>query len=259
MMTMLALLRLAIAATILGNVTLVAAAETLEPGPGDHTRTLVHDGRQRSYLVHLPTNYHGSRPLPVVLLFHGGGSNARQFLRFTGFNATADQHGFIAVYPNGTGKTNQGYEILGWNGGPRQPGGTNSEISRVDDVGFTRALLDDLARIARIDEKRVYAAGMSMGAIMAYRLASELSDQIAAIAAVAGPMTSIGRAAGSPGDDGGGPFFRSSPRPSTRTTTIATAITPTVTGTSGDERSLMAVPPGSMWPLRNCPEPGRSA
>jgi poly(3-hydroxybutyrate) depolymerase len=49
-------------------------------------------------------------------------------------------------------------------------------------------VLDDLARAAKCDAKRVYAAGMSMGAITAYRLASELSDRIAAIATVAGPM-----------------------------------------------------------------------
>jgi len=59
---------------------------------------------------------------------------------------------------------------------------------KVDDVAFTRALLDDLAKVAKVDAKRVYATGMSNGAIMAYRLASELSDRMAAIAPVAGPM-----------------------------------------------------------------------
>jgi polyhydroxybutyrate depolymerase len=60
--------------------------------------------------------------------------------------------------------------------------------NKVDDVEFTRRLLDDIARDVRIDPKRVYATGMSNGAIMSYRLASELSDRIAAIAPVSGPM-----------------------------------------------------------------------
>ena len=53
---------------------------------------------------------------------------------------------------------------------------------------FLRALLDDLATVANIDAKRVFATGMSNGGIISYRLASELSDRIAAIAPVGGPM-----------------------------------------------------------------------
>ena len=61
-------------------------------------------------------------------------------------------------------------------------------INKIDDVEFTRKVLDDLATTANIDSKRVFATGMSNGGIMSYRLASELSDQIAAIAPVGGPM-----------------------------------------------------------------------
>jgi polyhydroxybutyrate depolymerase len=159
-------------------------------GPGDHTRKLTAGGLERSYIVHVPRSYDGSRPFPVVLAFHGGGSNAGQWKRFCGLDEKADRSGFIAVYPNGTGEKIEGYpeEVLGWNGGPRQPGGTDSALSKVDDVGFAKALLDDLGGVVRVDPKRVYAEGMSNGAMMAYRLASELSGRIAAIAAVAGPM-----------------------------------------------------------------------
>ena len=164
----------------------VAPADKL--GPGDAHRKLTVGNRERTYLVHVPKAYDGRKPYPVVLVFHGGGSNANDWAPFCGLNEKADKAGFIAVYPNGTGKTieyqGQKYEVLGWNGGPRQPGGDN----KVDDVGFTRALLDDLASVVNVDTKRVYAAGMSMGAIMVYRLASELSDRIAAIAPIAGPM-----------------------------------------------------------------------
>ena len=58
----------------------------------------------------------------------------------------------------------------------------------VDDVAFTRAILDDLETVARVDPRRVFATGMSNGAMMAYRVAAELSDRIAAIAPVGGPM-----------------------------------------------------------------------
>jgi polyhydroxybutyrate depolymerase len=56
----------------------------------------------------------------------------------------------------------------------------------VDDVGFVRAVLEDLGRVHRVDSGRVFATGMSNGAIFSHRLGCELSDRIAAIAPVAG-------------------------------------------------------------------------
>jgi polyhydroxybutyrate depolymerase len=58
----------------------------------------------------------------------------------------------------------------------------------IDDVAFTRLVLDDLAGVASVDRRRVFATGMSNGATMSYRLAAEMSDRIAAIALVGGPM-----------------------------------------------------------------------
>jgi polyhydroxybutyrate depolymerase len=155
---------------------------------GQHTRTLTVDGRERSYIVYVPSAYDGSAAYPVVLVFHGGGSNAEQWVRYSGMNETAEREQFIVVYPNGTGETVEGIGIFVWNGGPRQPYGTDPEIAEVDDVGFTRALLDDLATVVQVDPKRIYASGISNGGILAYRLASELSDRIAAIAPIAGPV-----------------------------------------------------------------------
>jgi polyhydroxybutyrate depolymerase len=150
--------------------------------PGDHASTLQVDSRSRSYLVHVPPKHDPKKPTPVVLAFHGGGSNAEQMVRFCGLNEKADKEGFIVVYPSGTGRFEK---MLTWNGGNCCG---YAQWNKVDDVAFARALLDDLAKVVNVDPKRVYATGMSNGAIMCYRLASELSDQIAAIAPVSGPM-----------------------------------------------------------------------
>lgn len=161
-----------------------AVAQTESLGPGDHTRTLTVGDLKRSYLVHVPATYDGTRPIPVVLAFHGGGSNAQQMVRFCGLNETADRHGFVVVYPSGTGRLEK---LLTFNGGNCCG---YALTNRIDDVEFTRALLDNLAGAIRVDARRVYATGMSNGAIMSYRLASELSDRIAAIGPVGGPMGS---------------------------------------------------------------------
>lgn len=150
--------------------------------PGDHTRSINLDKRTRNYIVHVPAAYDGTKPVPVVLVFHGGGSNAAQMVEFCGMNDMADKEGFIAVYPSGTGRLEK---LLTFNGG--NCCGYAME-NKVDDVAFVRALLDDLGKAAKVDPKRVFATGMSNGAIITYRLASELSDRIAAVAPVAGPM-----------------------------------------------------------------------
>ncbi|MBN1580516.1 MAG: polyhydroxybutyrate depolymerase, partial [Anaerolineae bacterium] len=120
------------------------------------------------------------QPAPVVLVFHGGGGNAENVQWMIGFTATADAENFIVVYPNGTGRLKD--KLFTWNGGTCC-GYAVSEA--VDDVGFVEALIEDLAGVASIDRQRIYATGMSNGAMMSYRLACELSDVTAAIGPVA--------------------------------------------------------------------------
>jgi polyhydroxybutyrate depolymerase len=157
-------------------------ADSTSLKPGDHTRSIEVDKQARTYLVHIPKSYGGSKPIPLILAFHGGASDAAQMVHFSGLNEKSESAGFVVVYPNGTGIRER---VLTWNGGNCCG---YAMLNNVDDVAFTRELLDDLEKLVRIDRKRVYATGMSNGAIMAYRLASELSERIAAIAPVAGPM-----------------------------------------------------------------------
>jgi polyhydroxybutyrate depolymerase len=150
--------------------------------PGKHWFELAVDGRTRSYLVHVPPSYDGSSPWPALLAFHGATSNARLMEVFSGVSDKADQAGFLAVYPNGTGNLPN---VLTWNAGNCCGYAVKN---RIDDVAFVRALLDDLHGKANLDPRRVYAAGMSNGAGMVFRLAHEMADRFAAIATVAGAL-----------------------------------------------------------------------
>ena len=159
---------------------LALAALAADPlAPGDHTRTLSVGQLERKFVVHVPPRHDPKQPTPVVLAFHGAGSNARQTIRMTGLSDKADAAGFLAVYPEGTGRFST------WNGGSCCG---YAQRNGVDDVAFVRAILDDLASVATIDGKRVFATGISNGGILSYHLASELSDRIAAIAPVSGTM-----------------------------------------------------------------------
>jgi polyhydroxybutyrate depolymerase len=151
--------------------------------PGDYRRTLTVGGLERSYIVHVPRAYDGRRLLPLVIVLHGGGGNAENAMRMTGMSDKADKEGFLVVYPNGSGRLKG--RLLTWNAGYCCG---YSLDHKIDDVGFIRALIEDLEKNANIDATRIYATGESNGAMMTYRLGCELSDKIASIAPVAGAL-----------------------------------------------------------------------
>jgi len=156
-------------------------------GAGDHDRSLAFSGTTRTYIVHVPSRVSEGRPLPLVLAFHGGGGSAPGFKAYAGLDALASREGFIVVYPDGSGRL--GRRLLTWNAGGCCG---YAATQNVDDVGFALAVLRDVARNVSVDPARVYATGHSNGAMMAYRMAIDMSDRIAAIAPVAGAMQAPG-------------------------------------------------------------------
>jgi polyhydroxybutyrate depolymerase len=139
------------------------------------------DGRRRTYVVHIPPSYDPTRATPVVLVLHGGGGDAQGTEKLTLMNVASDKYGFLAVYPEGTGPKIGGKVVGSWNAGRCCPQAMKQNI---DDVGFISGLIDKLQKDLNVDPKRIYATGISNGAMMSYRLACELSDRIAAIAPV---------------------------------------------------------------------------
>lgn len=98
----------------------------------------------------------------------------------------ADREKFLVAYPQGTAPPMEGMsERRTWNAGTC----CGAAVRRnADDVGFIAELIDDVAAGHAIDRRRVYVVGMSNGAMMAYRLASEIPERIAAVVAVAGSL-----------------------------------------------------------------------
>jgi len=167
-------------------VMLVAAV----PGfAADNQRKLQVGGRERGYAVHVPPGATDSRPMPLVIVLHGGGGSGAGAATQTGFSREADRGGFLVAYPDGTDRVRPFLNALGkpglltWNAGGCC--GYAME-NRVDDVAFLRAMIGEIERGYRVDPKRICATGLSNGAMMAYRLACEASDVVAAVGIVAG-------------------------------------------------------------------------
>jgi polyhydroxybutyrate depolymerase len=155
--------------------------------PGDHEISLKVGDLERRYVVHVPKGYDGKKPVPVVIMFHGGGGTAKAAMKETGWADKADQVGFLAVFPEGSAPDpskpgNFRTNPQTWNDGS---GRFHAGEKHIDDVRFTNALLNDLIARFKVDQRRVYVTGFSNGSSLVYRLGAELAPRLAAIAPVA--------------------------------------------------------------------------
>lgn len=141
-----------------------------------------HASLERTYQLHVPSAYNSANPIPLVIGLHGGGSVSwLNFEQSCHLISKSNLSGFILVYPEGV----MAFGMRTWNGGGCCG---YSVLAKIDDVGFIHDLIDTLRAEYNIDTTRIYATGLSNGAIMSYRLASELSNRIAAIAPVSGTL-----------------------------------------------------------------------
>lgn len=137
--------------------------------PGSRYVMLTQSGGDRRYLLHVPPNP-GGAPMPLIVVLHGFGSNPAQQEALSGFSALSDRQHFIVAYPYGMGRQPQ-WRFMGHDD---------------QDEQFIRAVVDDVARYAPLDRRRVYATGISNGAQMTARLACIAPDLFAAVAPVSG-------------------------------------------------------------------------
>jgi polyhydroxybutyrate depolymerase len=159
---------------------LVLTAVFAAAAPPESELRLRSGGIERTGLVHVPAKAFAA-PMPLLLVLHGGGGTAEGMVRLTrgGFDALADRRGFVVAYPQGVGKS--------WNDG-RHDLRSAANRENVDDVGFIRDLITEIAGRYPIDRRRLFVAGMSNGGMMAMRLACSLPE-VRGVAAVASSLS----------------------------------------------------------------------
>lgn len=174
------------------GVPTASPAGYLAPMGGSYAFSFTFGGRHRDYLLHVPPAAALGRPLPLVLNLHGATQNAQLEEITTGMDGSADENGYLVAYPDGTrisrvltpdpvAKQAQ----YGWNAGQC----CGLPVTRhIDDVGFLLEVIADVASRTPVDRRRVYMTGMSNGGMMAYAMAAEASDHVAAIASVSGQV-----------------------------------------------------------------------
>lgn len=196
-----------------------AAAAVCEPArstdAGPEPRTITVGGLRREYVVHLPPEYDGTEPAPLVINLHGFGGDIESQDTSTDLPALAGGRGYIVVTPQGApldvpddspaDASAAAFEGLAfWNFFGSNPGNVtvNGETIPLADLGANDvAFIDTL--LATVNDEycvaadRVFSTGMSNGAGMSTTLGCELGDRFAAIAPVAG----VNLSGACPGDD----------------------------------------------------------
>jgi len=188
--------------------------EKAPSAPGESVARTIQVGElEREYRLHLPTGYNPTKPVPLVLAIHGYTTTAFQFEhKYNSFSPHADEHGYVVVYPQGTSFEAGGQLITSWNdlacnASPGPEGSICTDdatdyptppecgeprecdwCSCYDDVGFIAVLLDEIEATLCVDLDRVFATGMSNGAMFVHRLGCDLSDRFAAIAPTGGTL-----------------------------------------------------------------------
>ena len=137
--------------------------------PGNTNRTLQVGGKSRSYVLHVPSAYKGTAPVPLVVDFHGHGGTGMSQASDSPYPKVVDADGVLMAFPTAIGD---------WNMGP-------CCADDIDDIGFARALVSEVERLGCVDPKRVYATGFSMGGAMSHQLACRATDIFAAVAPAA--------------------------------------------------------------------------
>jgi polyhydroxybutyrate depolymerase len=119
----------------------------------------------RDYRLAVPADYRPSVPTPLILLFHGSGSNAEQMSVYTQMPVRAGRSGYLVATPDAVA----GQWRLS------KPG------AKTADLALVTAMIANLSSRYCVDSHRIYAAGISLGSEFAAISACTFPRTIAAI------------------------------------------------------------------------------
>ena len=120
----------------------------------------------REIHVYAPSNLKENSPL--LISCHGMDQDPNYQQSNTHWEAVADTAGFVVVYPRG------GTGMNTW------------DISGDKDTKWMVEIIDQMYADYKIDKKRVYLSGFSMGGMFTYHSMSKIADKIAAFAPTSG-------------------------------------------------------------------------
>lgn len=143
---------------------MLSASVAAQSLPGVQS-TIKVNGKDRTIDVYAPSGMGENRPM--VISAHGMGQDIAYQKQQSRWDQVADTAKFLVVYPQSDGST--------WDLSANGP-----------DIAFIKAIIKEMSSKYKIDLKRVYMSGFSMGGMLTYSVANNMADQIAACAPVSG-------------------------------------------------------------------------
>jgi polyhydroxybutyrate depolymerase len=138
-------------------------------GLPETVETITVGGQARSYRLTLPSSADPARPHPLILLFHGSGSDAAELAALTQLPQRAAARGYVVAAPDAR---NHNWQVS-------LPNAPTADLELVSD------LVSAVSARVCIDPHRVYAAGFSLGSEFAAVAACAPSSAMTAIGLVA--------------------------------------------------------------------------
>lgn len=160
--------------------------------------TMIVDSVQREFIVSRPSGPVPPGGYPVVFMFHGTSGDGERFYNISGWKEKGETEKFLSVFPSSLRycfiDSGRQVQTTKWNSSEAQEKACPGQYLK-DDVHFIRRIIDTLVQTIPIDRSRLYASGFSNGATFTSKLAVEMSDVFAAVAAAAGGLGSSDSAA----------------------------------------------------------------
>ena len=135
--------------------------------------------KEMPYSIYVPKGYDKKKSYPLMVALHGLGASDRGMMRYRGFTQLAEKHGYIVVAP-------MGYSSRGWYGSRGQTSrrgnprnlGELSEKDVLNVLAITR-------RELKVNPKRIYLMGHSMGGGGTWHIGMKYPDLWAGLAPIA--------------------------------------------------------------------------
>jgi poly(hydroxyalkanoate) depolymerase family esterase len=131
----------------------------------------------RAYKLYVPASYR-AEPMPLVVMLHGCKQDPDDFAAGTRINELAEEQGFLVAYPAQSANAN-GSNCWNW----FEP---HAQTRVGAEPSIIAGIVGEIGKTYRIDERRVFVAGLSAGAAMAVVLGETYPDVFAAVGAHSG-------------------------------------------------------------------------
>lgn len=160
-----------------------ATAAPMRSGPAGETLSVTAGRETRELILYAPDT--AQEPVPVVMVFHGGGGGAAWMAgKSRTLTRTLTRAGYAVAYMNGSSRRG-GDNLRTWNASHCC---AYAQRRNINEAAYADAAVEALDKRLGIDRTRIFLMGHSNGAMLSYRLAGAMQVTPRGIAPISGAI-----------------------------------------------------------------------